>query len=324
MICHQRLKSRFSDQLTSTTGLSRSKGSGSSVGLGEGLNRKAFSRTTLRKHVKYTSLNTKNEVTTPKNETKDLKNTVKGVHETYHNAKNRLTETSKDCSDNENRELRDPNNNESRKDEKKCDTSMNNMCDTNQLRDSIQSECDTKERERDTNEENHDTEQPQRDTNEASPCSSKEAIHDGKSISSDSCATLHRESDTFSLRSETLYNTERELTESSDNTKYQSRNTDEKGQHALNECPSKTKIFGQNTKGLESLVNKNTENEMNDTENELQSAKTEEENFANSENCVKDNPVDPSDHESTELGRDKTANFKAESDETKLMQETDL
>ena len=326
MICNQRLKSRFSDQLTSTTGLSRSKGSGSSVGLGEGLNRKAFSRTAVRKHVKYTSLNTKNEVTTPKNEARDLNETVQRVHKIYPDADNRLTETSKDWNDTTNREYRDPNNNGSRiKDEKKCDINMNNLCDANQIRDSIQSECDTKERERDTNKEKHDTQQPQRDANEESPCSSNEAIHDVKSISSDSCATLHRESDTFSLTSETLYNTDRKLIEQSDNTKYLSRNTDaKKEQDSFDECPSETKIFGPKKEGSESLMNKSTENELNDTENELQSAKTEEENFAKSEKCGKDNIVGLSDYESTELGRDKTENIIPEPDETKSMQETDL
>ena len=328
MICHRKLKSRFSDQLTSTTGLSRSKGSGSSIGTGDGLARKAFSRTAVRKHVKYASLTTKNEATNAKGESKNLNNTIQGAHDTklrYRDTESRKTDTRKDCNDTNgefpgtNNELRD-------EDGKTCDMNMNqkqvqqdtdNLCEANQFRDSMQTDCDAKERGRDTSEEKRDTNQPQRDTTEASLSNSNETLQDATSISSDSSATLHRESDTFSLTSETLRNTNCELTETSDDTEVL------KVEHALDGCRNvhepNTLI---NTRGGH-RGNKGTEND--DTKDKLQStnAKTEEENFPKLEKSAKDNPDELSDVESTEFGLDKIQNM-LESIGNKSIRETDL
>ena len=173
----------------------------------------------------------------------------------------------------------------------------NNICDENQYCDWVQKEFNTEERERDTNEEKRDTKRPQRG-------SSHETIHDVKSISSDSSATLHRESDTFSLTSETLRNTDSPLTERSDDTKCPYHNINpKKVQLALDKCLIETNVFEPNT-------HKSSENEIDDTdENKLEKTKDKSGNLG--------------DHENTEFGLDKIETI-LESIGNKSVQETDL
>ena len=352
MICHRKLQSRFADQLTTTTGLSRSKGSASSVGLGEGLRRNSSTRTAVRKHIKYTSLDAKNGTLNANSETKDLNNTIQGGQNTklrYRDAENRLRDTIKVYRDT-NQEFRKTNNISDTYQEQQ---DMDNMCDRNQnfsFRDTSQTQCDKKQSQGDTNKEQsdtnqpqhdtnqpqrdtnqpqrdtsqpqRDTSQPQRDTNQASPCDLNETLNDAKSISSDSSATLHGESDTFSLISEIAHNTDCELTERSDNTKCQCYNTEARN---VQESPTETKDLEpntlENTKWPERHINRSTEDEIDDTEHERQNTKMEQENVPKSDECAEDNDSDFSG--STEFGLNEIRNI-LEYIQTKSMRETDL
>jgi hypothetical protein len=286
------------EQLTSTTGLSRSKGSGSSVGTGEGLHRKSFSRTAIRKHTNYTILKTRNGVPNGPN-AKDANSTIPGEHGTklrYRDTENRLRDTSQDCRE-ANQEFRDTN--REQQDTKK-------LCDSDQKsRDTSRAQCDTEEPQRDTNEK-------ERDTSEASQCRSNGTLNDARSISSDSSATLNRDSDTFSLTSETVQNTNCELTKQPDNTDRQYYNTNGRiVQHALQETLHETADFEpntlQNTRWPERDMNKSTENDLQNTKSQHR--------FKSSE-CEKDNSSDFCG--SSEFGLDKNRNI------LEFMRETNL
>ncbi|CAB4032532.1 neuropeptide FF receptor 2-like, partial [Paramuricea clavata] len=292
MICHRTLRSQVMEQLTSTTGFSRSKGSGSSVGTVEGLHRKSFSRTAIRKNTNYTILKTRDEAPNGPN-AKDANNTIPGEHGTklrYRDTDNRLRDTSQDCRDT-NQEFRDTNGEQ--QDTKK-------LCDSDQKsRDTSRAQCHTEEPQRDTNRE-------ERDTSEASQCKSNETLNDARSISSDSSATLNRDSDTFSLTSETVQNTNCELTKQPDNTDRQYYNTNERiVQHALQESSNETEDSEpntlRNTRWPERDVNKSTENDLQNTK---------------SSECEKDNSSDFCG--SSEFGLDKNRNI------LQFMRETNL
>lgn len=267
MICHRRMQSQIREQLTSTTEFSRSKGSCSSGETGDGLKRFTFSRTAMKKHVKYRSLDTKNGTQNAKDHDKKkyLDNTMESEQSTkliYRDANRHFHDTNANLVDT-NQDFRETK-------QEQSDTDIN-LSDTNQeFRDTNEEMRDTKHAQCDTNDEQRDTDEEVRDTKQGAMCKSEETLDHGKSISSDSCATLHRESDTFSMTSETIQNTNCENEKQNENTNSQWNNMIERNvPHGLKE----------NSQFAEDDLHESTENGAASTENELQNTKTEHANY---------------------------------------------
>ncbi|XP_028409124.1 uncharacterized protein LOC114531712, partial [Dendronephthya gigantea] len=245
MVCHRNMRSRISDQLTSTTGFS---GSVSSAG-GDGFNRKFFSRAALRRLTKYRSLRGKMEAQDSNSETKGLNNTKQLDGETKVKYRDMANGYRSDTH------------------KKTCDTNFNlpilgeKMVDKEQNPDDTKQEMrekeilvtnhDTKKGRIETKEEMRDTKEQQLDTKEVIEyeiCTSNDTLNDIRSISSDSSATLHREEDdTSSLTSEMIHDTNCKLKERTGSSDYQCYNTNEYTEdERLHEMAHKTNRSKQN------------------------------------------------------------------------------
>lgn len=185
--------------------------------MGGEIQRSLFSRKVIRKRVKYTSLDTNNdEVAKMKCETKNLNN----ARPTYRDMESKLREKENSLCDihsmmrDEEQSLQEKSNHLRGMEIKSHDTQNN-------LR-------DTASRSRDANEEFPDSGQDtsnlqtflesQYYTDADSESKWNESVNEARSISSDSCATLNRESDTYSVTSDTAQNTSIALAKRTDNT----------------------------------------------------------------------------------------------------------
>ena len=278
MICHRKIQSQIREQLTSTTGFSRSKGSGSSVE--GGVKRFSFSRTAVRKHVQYTSLdtntgtqkakshNTKNHLDNTNEREQSTKLIYRDANRHYHDTNAKSVDTNQDFRETK-QEKRDTGSN-------LRDTNQE-FCDTNhEIRYTNQEMRETEHAQSDTYDEQRDTDEKIRDMDESARRKSDESLDDGKSISSDSCATLHRESDALSITGETIPNTNYEHGKQNENTDSQLTVTIE------NDAAYELEQNAQENSELDdddlntSARNEpaNIENELQNTENESQIPKT--------------------------------------------------
>ena len=292
MICHRTFKSQLHDQLTSTTGLSRSKGSGSSIGTGDGMNRNSFSRTGVRKCIKYKSLRTKNEAKEDKKED----STAQDEHKT------------KIIYRNTNPDIRDTNANFCSPEVKLRNTYPRNM--GNEQLETKHDERDTNMKVPSTNQDFRDANQDMRDTkteptktnHEISEVKyeSIETLQNAGSISSDSSATLHPESDTFSITGEMLQNTvTSEVQKQSDCTHFKRYSTEEGN-----------------------LLHDGNEMNGNEAKKELKNANSEHGNFPKANRHEKENSTDV--NGSNEFGHEKIENKLSKCIRTNSIRETDL
>ena len=314
MIRQRNLKSRFGDQLSSTTNFSVNR-IVSSARMGEGLNRNLFSRTPVQKHIKYKNFKTKNRVRNASGHVGgEVELTYRDISIGFRNRGQGFGETHK--------KPRKTNFNPPVMEQKICDIEQE-MDDMKQEIDDMDQRTrltnyDAKKGRIKTNTEMRDTKQQQLDTNDEMKCreyTSNDILHDARSVLSDCSGTLYGEEDDTNC-------TQKERTGSSDCQCYITNEYQE--DEGLHKTPNKTNKLKQDRLESSKLVEHdlseaNNGTKQDDTDTEM---KMKDENFKKLCACEKDINSDFS--ESTASRLDKIAHNLLEFIQSRSVKESDV